>query len=91
MKRAGSNSSLYLQLFELALEKPEGILVPRSSPQAARNLRTYLYHFRRELRQTSSDHYNPNFHKLKMFVEPSGLRVKMPSAPGESDILRALG
>ena len=80
----------YEELFIKAMLEPAGVLVPTSDRTESLNLRSYLYHYRRFLRETNPGFLDGKFETLKFHVEPAGLRVKLPSAPGAFKIKEAL-
>ena len=83
-------SEEYFALFRRAAEDPEGILVPFDTPQDSANLRSYLYHFRSQIRKSQPDFLDGRYDQLKFTVEPKGLRISIPPAPGGEAIRRAV-
>lgn len=82
-------SEEYYRLFYKARED-HGAFVRLDSAQEARNLRSYLYHFRRELRE--SNHDLADFAgELKFIIHPDGLELQPPTAPGADAIRQSLG
>jgi len=78
----------YKLLFRRALD--EGFaFVNLHSAQEARNLRSYLYHFRRHLRDTN-DPLAEDAQSLKFIIHPDGLEVAAPTAPGADAIRQSL-
>ena len=81
-------SDEYYQLFYKA-RADQFAFVKLSSAQEARNLRSYLYHFRRKLRE--DDHELAAFaSEVKFLIHPDGLELQVRSAPGADAIRKAL-
>lgn len=78
----------YLLLLRKAIGE-RGAFVPLGSAQEARNLRSYLYHFRRELHERNHP-LAEAASDLKFIIHPNGLEVQTPTAPGASAIRKAL-
>lgn len=77
----------YYEVLKLAAEKGE-VVVPVDSLEEAKNLRSYFYHFRRELKETK----DPLFEQakdLKFFADARALTVSR-KAPGSGALEEAL-
>lgn len=75
----------YREILELALEQGEYLV--ETSPQEARNLRSYFYHYRKHLKETD-DPLVEKVRELKFSITPKGLVIFKPLTPG-TNILRA--
>lgn len=82
------HSPEYKELFQKALER-SSVTVPLATPTEARNLRSYLYHYRSWLKETDPEFYD-QVQGLKFYVHPRALEIAIPSAPGAEEIQRAL-
>lgn len=64
-------------------------LIPTASAEEARNLRSYLYHYRAKLRR-NKDPLRHSADQLKFLIHPYALEIQMPTAPGAEAIQHAL-
>lgn len=78
----------YFRLFYEVRDKGFAF-VTLTSAQEARNLRSYLYHFRRTLKE--ENHELAEFAaEIKFRIHPDGLELTLPRAPGSDAILQSL-
>lgn len=83
-------SDEYYTLFRRALEEPEGVLIQTAAKKESVNMRSYLYHFRSQLRESQPNFLKGEYEQLVFTIEPKGLRIHKKGAPGEDVIRKSL-